>query len=75
MHGNLVRIFILLGITRTSLNNVKVRCVGKDESYTISYVRNMIYYGLKYWTEVKENEWLAPLCQTLEIEGACSGLW
>ena len=31
MHGNLVRISILLGITRTSLNNVKVRCVRKDE--------------------------------------------
>ena len=30
MHGNPVRISILLGITRTSLNNVKVRCVGKE---------------------------------------------
>jgi len=31
MHGNLVRISILLAITRTSINNVKVRCIGKDE--------------------------------------------
>ena len=40
MHGNLVRISILLGIIRTSLNNVKVRCVGKDEYIYDSYVRN-----------------------------------
>ena len=40
IHGNSVRISILLGITRTSLNNVKVRCVGQDEFVYNSYVRN-----------------------------------
>ena len=40
IHGNPVRISILLGITRTSLNNVKVRCVGQDECVYNSYVRN-----------------------------------
>ena len=40
MYGNPMRISILLGITRTSLNNVKVRCVGKDEYVYDSYVRN-----------------------------------
>ena len=40
IHGNPVRISILLGITRTSLNNVKVRCVGQDEFMYNSYVRN-----------------------------------
>jgi hypothetical protein len=43
MHGNPVRISILLGITRTSLNNVKVRCVGQDEYVYNSYVRNIRY--------------------------------
>jgi len=31
MHGNHLKIYVLLGITRTSLNNMKVRCVGRDE--------------------------------------------
>jgi len=37
MHGNPVRIYILLGIARTSLKNVKVRCVGKD-NYVYEFV-------------------------------------
>ena len=37
MNGNPLRIYILLGITRTTLNNVKVRCVGKDE-YVYEFV-------------------------------------
>ena len=37
-----MRISILLEITRISLNNVKVRCIGKDEYVYNSYVRNMI---------------------------------
>ena len=40
IYGNPVRISILLGITRTSLNNVKVRCVGQGECVYHSYVRN-----------------------------------
>ena len=48
MYGNPVRISILLGITRTSLNNVKVRCVGKDEYVYDSYVRNNDTAKLKY---------------------------
>jgi len=42
MHGNPVRLSILLGITRTSLDNVNVRCVGKDEYVYNSYVRNNV---------------------------------
>ena len=37
MQGNYVRIHILLRITRTSLNNAKVRCIGKDE-YVYEFV-------------------------------------
>jgi hypothetical protein len=41
IHCNPMSISILLGITRTSLNNVKVRCVVQDECVYNSYVRNM----------------------------------
>ncbi len=40
IHGNPARISILLGITRTSLNNVKERRVGQDEYVYNSYARN-----------------------------------
>jgi len=40
MHGNPMRIYILLGITRTSLNNAKVRCERKDEYVYKSYAHN-----------------------------------
>ncbi len=42
MHVDPMRIYILLGITHSSLNNVKVRCVEKDEYVYDSYVRNII---------------------------------
>jgi hypothetical protein len=40
MYNNPVRIYILLGMSRTLLNNVKVLCVGKDEYGYISFVRS-----------------------------------
>jgi len=41
MHGTPPRISTLLGLTRSSLNNLKVRRVGKDEYVYNSHVRNM----------------------------------
>jgi len=44
MYGNPMRISILLGITLTYLNKMKVRCVGKKNTYTSSYVRTKYFY-------------------------------
>ena len=40
MHGNPMRMSIFSGITRASLNKMKVRCARKDEYLYNSYVRS-----------------------------------